>query len=70
MVDLQLRDLVLGGVALGHKERARFNAVQQELAQVGWRWGFGEWRGGAAGEVACFKAVQQGAGAGGLGLGV
>ncbi|GBF90216.1 cytosolic oligopeptidase A-like protein [Raphidocelis subcapitata] len=34
VVDLQLRDLVLGGVALSPKDRARFNAIQQELAQL------------------------------------
>ncbi len=34
VVELQLRDLELGGVALEAKDKARFNEIQQELAQV------------------------------------
>jgi len=37
VVLLQLRDLELGGVALSPKHRARYNEIQQELAQVGWQ---------------------------------
>jgi Zn-dependent oligopeptidase len=35
VVDLQLRDLQLGGVALSAQDRGRFNEIQQELAKVG-----------------------------------
>jgi hypothetical protein len=39
IVELQLRDLQLGGVALSPADRERFNEIQQELAQVGARAG-------------------------------
>lgn len=34
MVEIELRDFVLGGVALEGKAKERFNEIQQELAQV------------------------------------
>lgn len=34
VVDIQLRDFVLGGVGLEGSDRARFNAIEQELAQL------------------------------------
>lgn len=34
VVELQLRDFVLGGVGLDGAERERFNAIEQELAQL------------------------------------
>jgi oligopeptidase A len=34
VVEIELRDFVLGGVALEGAEKERFNAIQQELAQL------------------------------------
>lgn len=34
VVDIELRDFVLGGVALEGEEKERYNVIQQELAQL------------------------------------
>jgi oligopeptidase A len=34
VVDIELRDFVLGGVALEGEAKERYNAIQQQLAQL------------------------------------
>ena len=39
IVENELRDFVLGGVALEGEAKERFNAIQQELAQIATKFG-------------------------------